>query len=389
MSHSIATEETLTISKDAWQNRILLALSRVTSGGPLLPSVDGLRCVAILAVICYHLNGYVAAKAVGLTEADARTYQMFHLLHGANCGVQIFFAISGFILTLPFARETRSSGRPLSLWKYYIRRLTRIEPPFLINIALLFVLLVVVKQKQVSDLMGPFLATITYTHNFVYGKLSSINAVAWSLEIEVQFYLLAPFLLRWYFSCRAGKRRSIVFTAIVAMAVLKMYWEPANRLRWGVLYPLNHFLTGVLLGDIFVLKWKEQPTRQAFWDVIALLVLPAIFYSQRHPVAYHCLPFFTAALFCAALRGPRTHAALSFPWVVVIGGMCYSIYLYHFLVISLFGRVTMPLTAGMTYPVQMLTQLVLLVPPVLAVCAVFFWALEKPFMKWRPMRAAV
>lgn len=372
------------VEKEQPRRSLLQPFSRITSGGRFVPCIDGLRCIAILAVVLYHLNGYVLEKATGFTEAEARESLLFHLLHGASCGVQIFFAISGFILALPFAREQFPGSRQVSLKQYFFRRVTRLEPPFLINLLIIYLLLIVVKKQSASSMLGPLFATMTYTHNFLYGTLSTINAVTWSLEIEVQFYIIAPFLARWYFAGTIHRRRTIISTVIILLMILKMIWIPENRLRLGLFYPLNHFLTGILAADIFMFSWKEKPATSRLWDLAGLAVLPAIFFIQLNTLTYHLLPILTFLLFIAAFRGPAFNRLLSVPLIVVTGGMCYSIYLYHFLVISFVGRFTIGATTGYQYLSQVVIQSALIMPPVICICAVFFVVFEKPFMKWRP-----
>ena len=390
MSAPAASTDLVTTHQKSTLSQLLIGrLSRVTSGGRFVPCVDGLRCVAILAVVVYHLSGYVVAKNTGFTEAEARETWTFHLLHGANCGVQLFFAISGFILALPFAREHLDGQSRVSLKHYYLRRLTRLEPPFLINLIIVCGLLIVVSKKNVSELAGPLIATMTYTHNWIYGAISTINGVTWSLEIEVQFYLLAPFLARWYFRTPSTRRR-LAAVATIALWILAKTLVPVDgslRLRLGLLYSLDHFLTGIVIADLFIHSWHEAPRKHFFWDAVAALAVPTLFLSQLRADTQHLLPGITALLFVSAFRGPVTNRLLSVPLVVVTGGMCYSIYLYHFFAISFLGRVTMPLTAGSGYLWQMFAQACIIVPLTVVVCAVFFVLIERPFMKWRPAAA--
>lgn len=388
MSAPAASADIVTTDQKSTLSRLLIGrLSRVTSGGRFVPCVDGLRCVAILAVVLYHLSGYVVAKNTGFTEAEARETWTFHLLHGANCGVQLFFAISGFILALPFAREHLNGQPRVSLKQYYFRRLTRLEPPFLINLIIVCGLLFIVSKRSFSDLAGPLIATMTYTHNWIYGAISTINGVTWSLEIEVQFYLLAPFLARWYFQIPPKRRRTAAI-ALIAGWILGKTLVPIDgplRLRLGLLYTLDHFLTGIVIADLFIHTWKEAPTKHSVWDAIAFPAVPILFLSQLGAYTVHLLPAISALLFISAFRGPLTNRLLSLPLVVVTGGMCYSIYLYHFFVISFLGRATMPLTAGSGYLWQMFIQSCVIVPLTAMVCAVFFVLIERPFMKWRPL----
>src|SRR6185436_17416816 len=115
------------------------------------------------------------------------------LLEGGH-GVSFFFMISGFILALPFIKEKMPGGSPVSLKKYYLRRLTRLEPPYLAALLLSFILLVLVKGQSFAGLLPHLGASSVYMHNIIYNNPSSVLGVAWSLEVEVQFYILAPFL---------------------------------------------------------------------------------------------------------------------------------------------------------------------------------------------------
>lgn len=363
---------------------ILQRFARVTSGGRFIPCIDGLRFVAIFLVLLYHLNGYVVGKATGFTEQDARTSQVFHWFHGANCGVQLFFSISGLILALPFAREARN-GSLVSLKKYYLRRLTRLEPPFLINLLVMTLLLIIVKHEAVADLWRPLVATMTYTHNLVYGELSRINGVTWSLEIEVQFYLTAPFLLRAYFRQERLRRRLALVSIVIVMMGLKgmLLLDGSLCLRLGLIYALDHFLIGIALADAYVFDWDEQPTRNWGWDFLFLPCLILMPIVQRYPLGMHGLPILTALLIVSAFQGKVTNFVLSKPLITVVGGMCYTIYLYHFAIVSLLGRFTIPYTAGLQYLPQFVLQSTVIVPVTVLCCAFLYRLLERPFMEWR------
>src|SRR6185295_16136045 len=98
-------------------------LRRVTSSGRLIPEVDGLRFVAIASVVLFH-----AGDAVARARPAGAGSWLATLLAGGNAGVPLFFAVSGFVIGLPFAEHALAGGLQVSLRKYFLRRLTRLEP---------------------------------------------------------------------------------------------------------------------------------------------------------------------------------------------------------------------------------------------------------------------
>src|SRR2546430_13501195 len=101
---------------------------RITTSGEVIPEIDGLRFIAIAAVILHHLGLFVSTQR----QADEGL-----LLLGQN-GVELFFAISGFILAVPFAMHYLNAGKRVKLSRYFVRRFTRLEPPYLLSLLLLF-----------------------------------------------------------------------------------------------------------------------------------------------------------------------------------------------------------------------------------------------------------
>ena len=140
-----------------------------------------------MAVLLYHVQGFVAAKAA--TAGQGTTGLLQRILGEGSYGVPLFFALSGYILCRPFL-----GGRQVSLKRYFTRRLSRLEPPYLISMVLVFAAKVWALNLAFSDLFPNLVASLFYGHNLIYGAHSLVNGVAWSLEIEWQFYLLAPLI---------------------------------------------------------------------------------------------------------------------------------------------------------------------------------------------------
>src|SRR5664279_84410 len=103
---------------------IINKFTRVTSTGSYLPEIDGLRFLAISWVFLYHLNDYLIKNYHG---NGVKIFQT--VLGNGHLGVELFFVISGFVLSLPFAKYYFKQEKKVHLRQYFMRRLTRLEPP--------------------------------------------------------------------------------------------------------------------------------------------------------------------------------------------------------------------------------------------------------------------
>lgn len=355
---------------------------RITSSGRFVPVVDGLRFVAIAAVLLYHLEGYVSARSPYFDPVAGRSETLNRVLRKGACGVQLFFAISGFILAVPFAEQFLRGGKPVELQKFYLRRLTRLAPPYLINLLLIYALLVASGKSSAAALFPNLLASALYVHNLVYREMSLINGVAWSLEVEVQFYLIAPFLAVVFRLPHSLVRRTLL-TAVIGLIVLlkaTVFSHLEGPLFYSVLWHMDLFLVGFLLADWHTLNATQSP-QNALWDVVGVAGWIGVLASQFWELGEHLIAVPTFVAYLGVFRGRLLHALFSQRGFVLIGGMCYTIYLYHFLMISAVGRFTIGLPAGSTFTGNYLLQAALVCPLVIAASAVLFLLFEKPFMK--------
>jgi peptidoglycan/LPS O-acetylase OafA/YrhL/SAM-dependent methyltransferase len=359
-------------------HRLTRPFSRVTSSGFFLPQIDGLRFVAILAVFLFHLGIFVKAKSPASPGAGWADALLGHVIDKGDLGVQLFFVISGFILALPFAAhflEGRPRGR---LGSYYLRRLTRLEPPYFINLALIVTLLVFVNHRPAGELLPNLFASAGYVSYLTMGHPSLINSVAWSLEVEVQFYLLAPILSLVFCIGSASARRATIFAAMLAGVILQQGLGFTEKTLLG---NLQYFMAGFFLCDLYLSRWKRNLSARWGWDIGALLAWIAMGAAHRLGAAWAwSLPVLILIAYCGAFRGAIFAKVLGNPWPATIGGMCYTIYLYHYFLISLAGRFTAHWLPTASYPLAVLVQFFLITPIVLAGCAVLFVIFERPFM---------
>lgn len=391
-------------------DRLLSRFSRVTSGGRFISEIDGLRFLAIATVVLHHLltqvERQVMEKRLGLPTDSVHNWLLWLVHHGA-VGVQVFFAISGFILAMPFAKAALDGGKPVKLGEYFWRRVTRLEPPFIVSMLLLYVAWVVVVPRlgmTVEHPPGPanLAYSLLYGHYLRYGEGSLVNGVTWSLEIEVQFYMLMPLLARVFWIRSKAVRRGVMVAVMAATALVKGLFDAQLQemhLALTLVGYLHCFFVGLLVADVYITDWKNRPSKGSWWwDAAGLCGLMGIVPQGAGGNAelWRIGLFLPSMLlvFMAAFRGRLVQAFFSNRWVATIGGMCYSIYLLHYAVLFASLAVLLKLfdglaprlgehwyvVAGGSPAVNFLLWCVLLIPVTLAASALFFVLVERPCM---------
>jgi peptidoglycan/LPS O-acetylase OafA/YrhL len=360
--------------------------SRRTSSGHFIPEIDGLRFIAIAWVYIFHLCAYTEQKIPGIAPTPDI---LKPVLHYGFFGVPVFFVISGFVLALPFASYRLKNTQRPRVANYFLRRLTRLEPPYLIIMTLLFPLAMIFTHRSFSAILPHYLASWVYAHWLVFPMdvVNALTVVQWSLEIEVQFYLVAPLVSLALFSIRQTWLRRLTLVGALLLAVgaqasgLIASIEP--KLTLTLLGYLQYFLVGFLLVDIFLLDWGQQSSRRAAWDIlfaVAWICLLAVLPRMHTWLGQVATPFILLAIFCAVFRGNLVNRFFRNPWVATIGGMCYTIYLLHYTLISGVGRLSTRLHWGSSFSLNLMLQLLLVTPMVLIVCGAFFVTIERPCM---------
>ena len=309
----------------------LLQLRRITTSNSYIPEIDGLRFVAILAVVLFHVPIQIALRSAGQVASNP----YWHIISHRDRGVQLFFVIGRLILGMPFGAHLLNGNPPVRLRSYFLRRVTRLEPPYVLSILLCFPLLVFVVHRPLREIVEHSLATLVYAHSLIFGQMSTVNPPAWSLEVEIQFYLLAPLLAFLYFSIRpASLRRSSGLAFILLVGLLQQAYLSHSINQWtlSILNYIQYFFAGFLLGDLYLTDWKKIP-RHWTWDILSLASWTWIFVSDAASL-HLLLPIITLRAYLAAFKGPIFHAFFRHTWISIAGGMCYSIYLTHNLAIS-------------------------------------------------------
>jgi peptidoglycan/LPS O-acetylase OafA/YrhL len=369
---------------------VLSRLTRITSSGRFVPEIDGLRFLAIAMVVVYHLDDSLRSHADPAVRAAWGHSWASQIAQQGHYGVQLFFVLSGYILCLPFAMHALTGAPPVRLRAYFLRRVTRLEPPYVASILLRAIALFVVGRLTVAGL--PHLgASLFYVHNLAFGQMSTINVVAWSLEVEIQFYLLAPLFATVFFIRSAQRRRTLILACMAAAALAQLRWVvPDSRADLSLLGFVQFFFAGLLLTDIYVTDWAQQPRSHVLGDVLGVAALFAILLvAHEDALPGLLLPPLIVLLYASVFRSHVLRRVACWPPVVVIGGMCYTIYLWHYSVLEATARATRALRWPSSYAATLAVQFVLAGAAVLALSVVLFVTIERPCMRrdW-PQRTA-
>jgi peptidoglycan/LPS O-acetylase OafA/YrhL len=318
------------------------------------PDIDGLRGIAILAVVFYHCN--------------------FPLFRGGFIGVDIFFVISGFLITSIIFKE-REQGS-FTIRSFYLRRARRILPAFFsMTLAVCAAALVTFPPDDLFRLADMMANALVFLSNFaLIGQTAYFAPSAhenpllhtWSLSVEEQFYLVWPWLL--VFALKRGPRAAAfwmsgLFAASLAYSELTLLRDP--RLSF-YMFPSRAFelLAGAALAAGFVPACRSRVLAELAASAGAVLILASLATldgRQRFPGFSALAPSLGAALIvhANASRPVWTRKALSLPPLVFTGLISYSLYLWHWPLLALAGySLSRPLTPHEAAPVAAVAVLV-------------------------------
>ena len=358
-------------------------LSRVTSSREFIPEVDGLRFLAILPVLILHASAHILISRGWTTFAPDWGQHHGRILRAISTGaigVPIFFVISGFIVALPFARHALQGAAAPKLGRYFLRRLTRIEPPYILALTAMYLF-----TRAYRVFLPDFLAGLFYLHKVAFGIWNPINVVTWSLEVEVFFYILAPWLTRVYRIRGDARRRLLQLLLIGSSSYFVHHWLipfGPPRLNYTLLTAIPFFLVGMLLADLYASGLVRRSGRIG-WDFAAVGSGIGLVYAAGWDWGrlYWLTPLMIMILFLGGIEGRAANWFLCLRPVTVVGGMCYTIYLWHIPLLILTRTYLSKLVPhGFQDGPAAVLFCLLAVPSLVAASAPLFYFVEKPFM---------
>ena len=314
-----------------------------------LPSIDSLRALAVLAVIIYHVD--------------------VNYLPGGFLGVDLFFVLSGYLISSLIIKEYRKTGS-LNLYNFYIRRARRLLPAvyFMITVGLVVMVLfneVLLRKSHLDAIFG-----YIYSSNwwYIFHKLDYFDSFGaqspfkhlWSLAIEEQFYMIFPLL----FLLVNGKKKSkdgtyklnknflyvvlgLILVSLIAH-ILLFDINNISRIYFGTdtrAFSLLVGVVGAILYPMERLHSKVTPQQNMIYSVVSLASIATLITVMVYTSEYNTWLYRGGFLFVAILgliviiSSGKQHTLmsklLSFKPVVFIGKISYSLYLWHFPILVL------------------------------------------------------
>ncbi|WP_214071306.1 acyltransferase [Mucilaginibacter sp. dw_454] len=357
-----------------FRNKLLAPITTVPAAlqNAHFASLDGLRGIAVLIVVFAHLGGNHLLKP-------------FHLSVNSRTGVDLFFVLSGFLITSILLKERVAKGS-VSLQRFYIRRIFRIVPA---AYAFLFLVCLLNLFLPLHIGLRDFLASLFFLKNLPMPN-EPFTAHFWSLAVEVQFYIIFPFLL----VTNINRYIIIALTLVIGITVIAICAEHISitaqypEIRWLVKLSRYAFWKGpviILIGSLLsILMFKGIINIKAISKpdlIAALLIMMALVITANSFVSYtRYLSEIVAALLFAItiLISLKGGCFLSSTFLVKVGVMSYSIYIWQELFIGTHAwQPWLKFMAG--YPVAELIIIKLVLLAALSFLSYYF--IERVFLR--------
>jgi peptidoglycan/LPS O-acetylase OafA/YrhL len=309
-----------------------------------IPAIDGLRAVAVIAVMLYHLG--------------------FNWIPGGFLGVDLFFVISGYVITRLLLDSIQRSGG-LDLRAFYMARIRRLLPPLVFMIITTVIFVGLWAPDTMRRLLGdtPFALFGGMNWWLVFRQTDYFEAIGrppllqhtWSLGVEAQFYLIWPLILLLvlrYFGKNKIPAAALLIAAFsgIALLVVSLQIDAASGSKVShVYFGTDTHSIGLFLGAALAVRWipqnlEETVSRKAqdFIDGIGIvgflgIIAAFLFIEESDPTLYK-LAFPLAGIFGCAIITSIVHPASRFAPIlsskpfIWIGERSYAIYLWHWVV---------------------------------------------------------
>ncbi|MGL5256617.1 MAG: acyltransferase family protein [Proteocatella sp.] len=326
--------------------------------------LDGLRGIAVLMVFIYHVLGSIGTSSLGVLG-----HNIMPLLMWGHMGVNLFYILSGFLLFLPFAKAYYTSAE-IDLKEYFTKRALRILPAYYFYI--IVHTLLINSQLISADGIKILLGNMFFLQNFKILNLQTINPVTWTLVVEVQFYILLPFIYKFFVGKKIWKPLGISFILVtiyrlIVFLTLKpsmagIDWNYYTYSEYNILGCFDNFAIGMIIANMYIGKnyifsedkidkFVKISNKLVYFIPIAIAMLGYNYYYWRftksvtHSIYFSFLfdaSFYMAmSVFLILILFSENKVKLIFNNILlrIMGVAGYSIYLWHLVLQSILANI--------------------------------------------------
>ena len=221
---------------------------------------DGLRALAVMVVAWFHI--WQQSWLYPGFDLFGRHINLDPLVRSGYIFVDIMILISGFCLYLPWARMRYEGGSVPRAKDFYARRLMRIQPSYLLTIAVMFaVALATQAYYSREQMLRDVLSHLTYTHMFFYDAYyaSNLGGALWTLAIEMQFYLIFPLLARVFYKLPATTFAVMVAASLAFRGWVGMTFEDVSLYFNQLPAYLDTFAIGMACASLHAYLAQKRP----------------------------------------------------------------------------------------------------------------------------------
>lgn len=282
---------------------------------PYIPALDGIRAIAVFLVFLFH----------------SRVPGFF----GGYLGVDVFFVLSGFLITSLLLREIDISGS-VQILRFYKKRMMRLMPPLLCVLALYLCLAPLVWPDHGRHGFDALIAAAYLTDTRLADTALSLR-YTWSLSVEQHYYLLWPLILLPLVRVQPNRLIHWLAALYVAATLWRVYCALSGY-QWNAIY--YHFdtrLSGLLFGSLLAARLRNQPGTVApslAWAIPTAGCIAFVgWFNSLGLVAGIVFAELATGATIAAIMQPgrqRLRHLLSVPLLVYVGKLSYGIYLFHY-----------------------------------------------------------
>jgi peptidoglycan/LPS O-acetylase OafA/YrhL len=354
-----------------------------------LPGLDHLRAFAALLIVFYH--GVVLLSLVPRGAGrDFRPlwilprHPFVVLIEEGHTAVALFMVLSGFVFT------TGCVGKEVEYWPFVKNRLLRIYPLFIVML-----LVGIAAAPGGYSLLG-LLETLLFQANLPGAiNIEPFTSMFWAVGIEFQFYLAFPFLHR--FMERHGSKWAVGFILLMLALRFLALRCGANNGRdiayWHIVGRIDQFVIGMLAARAYV-RVRHEPQRWGWWTLASFVLVLAtlVTYSALGAwdslagwkIAWPTVEALVWACFITSYVGfAQAHAGKWSLPLEQIGSWSYSIYLFHFGMLQLMPKLIPFVPGHNPNRDALLYTLGVVLPVLLAMAALSFYLIERPFLELR------